>query len=348
MTTRSWIGSADNGFVGAGDLYGNAANWSPSGAPQPGDTLDIGSGTPFDNTTPLDRLAIMLGSPSAATTQLWLSGITIGSDTTVGTFTGQVSAATPTLALASVTNNGTIGSPTSGSSSVNYNFVDYDGVSNGQPVNNGVIDVADGQTANLYGANQVPAPGGGFQYFPGNTLINNGQINVYGTLQEASLTIGGSGTVTLNGISQGLGLPEKPAEFIDNNDIGGGGFASTQTIAFNGGTLVAQGDFSIGTILNFATNPLNMIELQNSTLDRDYMYGGVLNVIGDMSNGSSYDFKMTTPDIAATNAHFVVEQNGSSIDITWNASAPLVGNYVAPHPLPPPHGPYGPPGHVIS
>jgi hypothetical protein len=251
------------------------------------------------------------------------------------------------LQLTDAINSGTIGLPTIGSggpSNVEFDFTQY----HSEVVNDGVINVASQQTATFWGASGVTNPAGEEDLFPGAMLGNNGEINVYGTLEAHHLTFGGTGTISLDAISQGLGLPAKPALFVNNPGLGGGPIEPTLTLAFNGGTLVTAGGSPIGTILDFASNPLNMIQLTDFTLSRYYMASGELNVLGTSGEGYSIDFKMLTPDIASNNAHFVVTRDGSLTDITWNAAAPVVGNYSPVEPIHPiPHPPPGPPGHVL-
>lgn len=57
MTTRTWIGGGNNQAT-------NPSDWSPSGAPQPGDTLSIASGTMniFGNALAGDNLTVVSGN----------------------------------------------------------------------------------------------------------------------------------------------------------------------------------------------------------------------------------------------------------------------------------------------
>jgi hypothetical protein len=92
-----------------------------------------------------------------------------------------------------------------------------------------------------------------------------------------------------------------------------------------------------------------MIEAKDYRLTSYYMLSNGLNITGtDSTTGKYQGIVIPAPDIPLSNAQFVVSQNGTSTDITWNASTPIVGGPPPPHPIIhfPPHPP-GPPGHVL-
>lgn len=75
MTTRTWNGSTA--------ALTNPADWTPAGAPQPGDTLVINAGTARASHLHLNKLNIELNGPVANAPVLELDGVKIGADTTI-------------------------------------------------------------------------------------------------------------------------------------------------------------------------------------------------------------------------------------------------------------------------
>lgn len=73
MTTRTWDGS-NNGFS-------SAADWSPAGLPQAGDTAVINAGTVGVTASLLDGLIIQLEASSSSNSNLILNGSTISANT---------------------------------------------------------------------------------------------------------------------------------------------------------------------------------------------------------------------------------------------------------------------------
>ena len=75
MATKTWDGSSNS--------FSNPAAWSPTGAPQPGDTAVINSGTVGVASATLNGLTIQMSASPDSTPTLSLRGATIGSGSQV-------------------------------------------------------------------------------------------------------------------------------------------------------------------------------------------------------------------------------------------------------------------------
>jgi hypothetical protein len=234
MTTRGWVN--DSGLYRDG-LWTDDANWSPTGAPQAGDTAVIEGGTVGLANAVLSGLTIELAGPATRVPTLDINNVTFGQDTTL-----QVPNFIPTP----------------------FELVTPDGVAeihaSGRNRNDGTIETAQDQGASATLRIDVadgPGPHGGFV---SGRFINSGTLHVQ---PESDLVVQGDGpravlrndglidtggTVTLNLAVLGLGTIrlERPLfahggfgldEVSFTNRVGSG-----QTVAFNGGGVARIGD----------------------------------------------------------------------------------------------------------
>src|SRR5690242_2718177 len=96
MTNRTWNGATD--------LFFNAPNWTPFGAPQVGDVAIINSGTAIDFLSPLTGIVVQLNGSTSSAPTLQL----IDSTVSAGTVIAASSAAPIGYAPATIAVQGTV------------------------------------------------------------------------------------------------------------------------------------------------------------------------------------------------------------------------------------------------
>jgi hypothetical protein len=326
MTMRFWTGQTGN------PNFFIDQNWSPSGTPQAGDLLfdNAGGSEVSDYTADLNGLTIYIGStytPADFTVidhNILSNTVVAFAEPSKPTTTGLLA----NLNLDNVTNYGAIGSAVDISGSAWYPYLDVNVT--GRLTNYGALDTAP--------AIQIDTSSGG-------VLENDGQINVEGGLTLINIPVVGNGNININAAT--LGVNGQPS-FLDLDQattIGAG-----QNVYFNGGyMLLTAPTQTTGTIRNFATNPENAISILNFKETSDSFSNGVLSINGpDLTDGSSHDLLFSMPDIAASNAHFLIASKDGYVNIEWNASAPVLGPAIPVHVLPPPHSTPTPPGYHLS
>ena len=243
MTTRTW-----NGTTGE---FADGTGWSPSGAPQPGDTVTISAGNVLASALTLQGLGITVASNNSIAGSLVLVDSTIAANTTVTASNPNKFAkgATPTLQIDGVTTN--LGTINLTGSVIQMPIGPNSGSGSGTLVNRGAINLID---ASL----QVQPASGAVTPI----IENDGTITVTdpdGVYQSPVIAanITGTGTITL-GSGAALDLQQ--------------GVGSGQTLAFSsgvGGGAVLQleqpGNFD-ATIAGFVSG--NTITISNTPFDR--------------------------------------------------------------------------------
>jgi len=220
MSVKNWTGTT----WFPTDSFNNPDNWTPTGAPIPDDIANITSGLVLDSTSALSDLTINLGAVGASP-DLWIMGAgSIASDTLIElpqtpvslgeTFNGDLDLE------GNVTYSGTIGLLTNASGPSKFELRFNSDFGPGQtPVNRGTINIAPDQSAIFLG----DAISSNRDAFSGGDIIKGGIINIAGTVFDWGLSFDGAGTINLDAISTGPGLPAKPAFLVDNYLSFGGG-----------------------------------------------------------------------------------------------------------------------------
>ena len=235
MTAKTWNGTSSQ--------FTDGAAWSPTGAPQPGDTATISSGTVSATGLNLQGLGISVLSNTTVGGNLMLidSTIAAGSMLTINNPNGYGSGAPPTLAIQGTTTN---------SGTINMTGSVIQIPVSGTLVNRGRINLIDASP-------QVQAASGAAT----PVIENDGAITVNnpdGAFQSpvVNANITGTGTIGL-GANAGLDLRQ--------------GVSAGQTVAFSGGVngqsilqLEQPGNFA-ATIGNFVLG--NSITISNTPYD---------------------------------------------------------------------------------
>ena len=235
MTTKTWDGS-NNTFT-------TAADWSPSGAPQPGDTAVINAGTVGIANATLNGLVIDLNGTAGSAPALDLSDSALGADSQlVANADGGV---TTINAAGAVLNAG---------------LISFTGPSDAR-FTTSLINGSDGSPAVLHNTGSIAAIGASPNFVTtdaGQTLANDGAISVWNPSNDVQFAIigpaiTGNGSIMLDAYAQ--------AELV--HDVGAG-----QTVQFfNNGIgnsslqLDDPADFH-GTIAGFAAT--DTITLRNT------------------------------------------------------------------------------------
>lgn len=240
MTTRTWNGATDNFF--------NPIDWTPNGAPQPGDTAIINSGAASVAGGVPNWLTLQLnGSPTAAGT-LSLNNGSIPANTRIaGSSTGSVFTPAATINVqGSATNNGIITfSSDSGRFAVS---VSGNAGAGGSLNNQGSFDVLD---ATVSWSSPLSGPLGSLQ--------NDGMISVWNPANgfesaAIALNLSGSGVVQLNPHSStAVGDSVASTQMIDFT--GGSGAASTFEIAHPQDFAGAINGFAQGDTIRLMNTP---------------------------------------------------------------------------------------------
>jgi hypothetical protein len=356
--------------------WSDASSWSPTGVPQSGDVAIVTDGVAVaDSTDPLSNLTILLGStagdPSPYGSLYWYfdppaqggaytaspnptlelnAGAVIGPATVIEApqtpiASGGTIGAT-LVTVGSVDNQGTIGLPVDGSGAPGVlNF----SITQSPFVNDGQINIAPQETSAWSGSTTVDRVN-----HPGDSLRNNGTINVYGTLTDNEVGILGNGTITLNSVSNGLGLAPTPGLLALNGGFFGGAIDLGESVIFNGGHLAIGADDNAdsGTLFRFATNPANMIQIKDFAFSYATFSSGTLTVTGtDTGLNDTLNEKFYFGDLPATGG-FTYAITPSETDVTWNPAGSTSPRHIQPPrpvlPHPVPTTPAGPPGYHLS
>ncbi|GAC1337624.1 MAG: hypothetical protein NVSMB18_02830 [Acetobacteraceae bacterium] len=242
MTQRTWNGATDSYFT--------AADWSPSGVPQPGDTVVINSGVATIDTAALTNVLIKLNGSSSAVGGMRFTN-SLSSARIDANSTARLLEAPVTIAMIGTNYNEGIVSFT-GSSGSRFSTT-IDGTSNasaGSLINDGSLDAV---AASPSWSSSLVGPVG--------TLQNEGMISVW---NPSSTVLSALINVNLSG---GGVVQVDPGAAVSV----GQGVAATQTVDFTGGTganslleIVSPAAFA-GTINGFAQG--DTIRLQNTPFD---------------------------------------------------------------------------------
>jgi hypothetical protein len=143
-------------------------------------------------------------------------------------------------------------------------------------------------------------------------LVNDGNINVSGWLDLDGVSLAGSGTVSVDQISQAVSPPAPSFLLVEDTSsletIGMG-----QTVDLNGGVLELGSASSIRSYLaiqGLNTNTLNKIIIENFYMSYDSFAGGVLTLTGTNNNGVAATATMSLLDITPQNSHIVCVEFG--------------------------------------
>lgn len=350
--------------------FWDPGSWTPGVVPQSGDVENITAGELYAVGQNLHGLTINLGSPydyagpvsafyePSPNPTLDLSDAVIAYNTVIETPQSPSPSGAyyaTILVEGSFENDGTIGLPVNTGAPSILNIVmegEDTAYDTGYSYNYGTINISPQQSTVLSGFTVMPdsQSSSGYDNHQGSVLYNYGNINVYGTLSNESVTIQGSGTVTLNAVANGLGLPPTPSFLeLDNNYIAGGG-EIFQSIVFNGGHLAfgasngVGGHIDGGTFLNFASSPNNMIQIKDFSIGSVNQTGSSVQVMSTTGGEFSANF-VNLPQNGELNYY----QDGTTLDITWHVQPTAGGNGPTPVPSPvhnPP--PHYPPGYHLS
>jgi hypothetical protein len=357
MTARTWISSATdsiddpaawspNGAPTAGDTL-TIAQGNPTISYETLQGLTIRLGGPAGQTGPSFMVIIhpettppdgfnLIHAPNPTMTFTYA---TIAADTAITVPTvpfraSRLHVPTPNVATIVMTqsvNNGTISTEAAGllqrGGTLNLTMHTYGPSQFGDPalINNGKIVAAAGTKINLTGYYGLTGPTWPDIYgLPGHAkLVNNGVIDVTGTLDDNSVGIDGHGTINLNAAPGALGLASRPGSFLyschNASEI-----SATQHFAFHGGHLLFGSGFALttetvgllgnfqGELDGFGGSASDMIELRGFTVDTSSFANGVLT----MQSAAAGDFSLHFANLSPL-GHFGFARNGINTDITW-------------------------------